>query len=359
MKNKRSEHRPSRLDPRALIKLAAGAEVSARPADGGIQEAGQSGMWRGLFHVGMPLSEEEIAMIGALGSERDEIGESWQDDVHDRARARAEALPHWSARSARSPGGSEGGGRDGGCVAAVGRLPGLDLETELEVAVLDGMPLRREAKQRRVRQMIDGLAIQAWPSGARSGMERPSMDDDEWRRLADELFLPAIIEPSLDRQAAPVPPASLGSIGAICCSCGEPCLDPEPCASGGGRCSACVSAGACCMGCSGGCEALDDFPESRPDSRGRVGGGGCDAGQGGAGAFGRASGRKSWCACGRAGCCGCPSGALAGSDEQSGSEPSPGFDDAVDSSLGSPSALRSLLVLLLAMLLFALALSMG
>ena len=329
----RIERAAASSDPRSLIKLAAGAAE----ADERAEQAERERAWRHLRQVDMPLSEEEMALIGELGAGHDEVGEAWADDFHDLSRALAVVSAARAERLSRSIGDAE---------------PGA--ETPREVAKLDGMPLARAAKRRAVQRRIGALAIDAKLSGRSLRMERRDMEDDAWRRLADEVLFPPISQRESDAGATLAPTASVAPVGAICCACGEPCLDPEPCSSGGGRCSACVSGGARCMGCGGACGAVDETEPSGP-SNGCGGPGGL-----GMGGVGWDAGRRnSWCRCGRAGCCGCPdSAAVAGVGDADAKAPESSADVA-DASLGSSSRLRSVLILALGLFLMALALSLA
>lgn len=338
-KRARIERAAASSDPRSLIKLAAGAAEADQRAEQAERVAERERAWRHLRQVDMPLSEEEMALIGELGAVHDEVDEAWADDFHDLSRALAVVSAARAERLSRSLGDAE-------------PRP----ETPREVAKLDGMPLARAAKRRAVQRRIGALAIDARSSGRSLRMERRDMEDDAWRRLADEVLFPPIPARESDAGAALAPTASIEPVGAICCACGEPCLDPEPCSSGGGRCSACVSGGARCMGCAGACGAVDETEPSGP-SNGCGAPGGLGMGVGGVGRD--TGGRKSWCRCGRAGCCGCPDCAAAAGVGDADAKAPESSADVADASLGSSSRLRSLLILALGLLLMALALSLA
>jgi len=214
------------IDPRRVIALAA----TPRPADSNgarIEEWKARGPdVRTNHHAEDALSPEEWRLIGLLGSEGDEIETS-------RAEAEADMFEKDAAAA--------------GLPLRKGRAD-TPIRSALwpDMAALDGTPLAREARQRRVSQLLVELAGNAHGLKTTARLERASDENQPWRALAAQ----RLFEPR--RAAGPSDQASmLGSMGATCCSCGNFCSSFTSCSSGGRRCSSCFSARAVCKGCVG------------------------------------------------------------------------------------------------------------
>ncbi len=247
-----SRDRARPTDPRELIKWAArrGAPKELQRIEG-VAPRGRAERFNAALET--MLSDEELAMIGDLGAGHDELEQPWTVGFDDALSSRPDgktALAGWPRQSARQ------GGHDAMPI--------------IQRAALDGLPIDREAKRRRIREALDRLSDMTFAQAHDSRAGGPSPDDEVWRRLADEALFQRWPSTGL---AGPVDvhlAESRDPAGTFCCSCGEPCLYPDPCPSGGARCSACVSGLARCFGC--GCEAQPDCADELMNGRDEGGG---------------------------------------------------------------------------------------